>query len=121
MQRAVHERLVFELLGIRERFSNSNTRKALDAYQNHRPQPQGSQDKAPMHKAPLRCASHPTINCAAPSPTWNGRGQISGEHRQLRHNALAVGHEGERQKPSRGGLTRSVVAWRVRGSTCNVE
>ena len=45
---------MFELLGIRERFSNSSTRKALDAYQNHRPQPQGSQDKAPMHKAPLR-------------------------------------------------------------------
>ena len=56
MQRAVHERLVFELLGIRERFSNSTTRKALDAYQEHRPQPPGEQDSAPMHKAPVRCA-----------------------------------------------------------------
>ena len=55
----MHERLVFELLGIRERFSNSTTRKALDAYQDHRPQPQGKQDRAPMHKAPLRCAPTP--------------------------------------------------------------
>ena len=56
VQRAVHERLVFELLGIRERFSGSTTRKALDAYQNHRPQSPGEQDSAPMHKAPVRCA-----------------------------------------------------------------
>lgn len=56
VQRAVHERLVFELLGIRERFSGSTTRRALDAYQDHRPQPPGEQDSAPMHKAPVRCA-----------------------------------------------------------------
>ncbi len=61
----MHERLVFELLGIRERFSNSSTRKALDAYQNHRPQPQGGQDKAPMHKAPLRYAAHPLSVCSS--------------------------------------------------------
>ena len=61
-QRAVHERLVFELLGIRQRFRSGTTRKALDAYQDHRPQPPGKQDGVPMHRAPLRYANRSCVD-----------------------------------------------------------
>lgn len=53
-QRAVHERLVFELLGIRERISDNVTRNALSAYQDRVLKPHGK-DEVQMHKAPLRC------------------------------------------------------------------
>ncbi len=79
MQRAVHERLVFELLGIRERFSNSTTRKALDAYpESQAPASWGSQDKCPDAQG-AREVRMPLLSLSTVQhlcPTWNGRGHV---------------------------------------------
>ena len=51
----MHERLVFELLGIRERIAGNVTRKALSTYQDTGARLHSS-DEVNMHKAPLRSA-----------------------------------------------------------------
>ena len=51
----MHERLVFELLGIRERITGNVTRKALSTNQKSRPRLHSS-DEVNLHKAPLRSA-----------------------------------------------------------------
>ncbi len=69
----MHERLVFELLGIRERIAGNVTRKALSTYQDTGARLHSS-DEVNMHKAPLRSApllASPSSITALRQP-WNG-------------------------------------------------
>ena len=65
----MHERLVFELLGIRERIAGNVTRKALSTYQDTGARLHSSDEvnmhKAPLRSAPLRPSLHPCPMAAA--------------------------------------------------------
>ena len=68
----MHERLVFELLGIRERITGNVTRKALSSYQDTAARLHSS-DEVNMHKAPLRSAHLLPffLDCPVVPVQWN--------------------------------------------------